>query len=102
MENVEKCQYIREKWEYYCRERSGVKKLREDAEKERQAGIQGQWQHGSPARKSLEQVKCCSDTDCTPRMMKQAFLALKGGDWEEYKSIFRTEVKATECFFLTE
>ena len=28
--------------------------------------------------------------------MKQAFFALQGGDWEEYKSIFRTEVKATE------
>ena len=53
--------------------------FREDAEKERQAGIQGQWQHESPAREYLEQVKCCSDIDCTHRMMKQAFLALKGG-----------------------
>ena len=91
-----KDQYIREMWEYYCSERSRVKKVREDAEKGRQAGIQGPWQHESPARESLEQVRCCNDTDCTPRMMKQAFLALKGGDWEEYKSIFRTEVKATE------
>ena len=32
-------------------------------------------------------------------MVLQAFLALKGGDWEEYKSIFRTEVKATEWAF---
>ena len=32
-------------------------------------------------------------------MMKQAFLALKGGDWEDYESIFRTEVKATEWAF---
>ena len=31
--------------------------------------------------------------------MKQAFLALKGGDWEEYKNVFRTEVKATEWAF---
>ena len=44
--------------------------------------------------KYLEQVQRCIDTDCTPRVMKQAFLALKGGDWEEYKSIFRTEVKS--------
>ena len=28
-----------------------------------------------------------------------AFLALKGGDWEEYKCIFRTEVKATGWAF---
>ena len=47
-----------------------------------EAGIPGQWHHESPAREYLEQVKCCSDTDCTPRMMKQAFLALKGGDWK--------------------
>ena len=38
--------YIREMWECYCQERLRVfKKIREDAEKERQAGIQGQWQH---------------------------------------------------------
>ena len=51
------------------------------------------------SREYLEQVKCCNDTDCTPRMMKRAFLALKEGSWEEYKNIFRTEVKATEWAF---
>ena len=35
-------QYIREMWEYFLRERSRVKKFREEAERERQAGIQGQ------------------------------------------------------------
>ena len=83
-------QYMREMWAYYCRERLRVQKFREDAGKERQTGMQGQWQHESPAREYLEQVKCCSDIDCTHRMVKQAFLA-----WEEYKSNFRTEVKAT-------
>ena len=34
-----------------------------------------------------------------PKMMKQAFPALKGGYWEEYNSIFRNEVKATEWPF---
>ena len=47
----------------------------------------------------MEKVKCCNDTDCTPRMMKQAFLALKGGDLEEYKRIIRVEAKATEWAF---
>ena len=32
-------------------------------------------------------------------MIKQSFLALEGGDWEEYKSTFRTEVKAAEWTF---
>ena len=64
-------QYIRELWEYYLRERSRVKKFREEAERERQAEIQGQWEQESPAREYLEQAKCCHDTDCSPRMLKQ-------------------------------
>ena len=59
--------------EKFCQERAGVKRFREEAEEERQAGIQGQWQLESPAREYLEQVKCCNDTDCTHRMMMQAF-----------------------------
>ena len=61
-------QYMREMLEFCCRERSRVKKLREDAERERQAGLQGQWQHESPAMEYLEQVKCCNDSDCTHRL----------------------------------
>ena len=72
-----------------------MNKFREQAEEEKQVGIQGQWQLESPAREYLEQVKCCHDTYC----MKQAFLALKGGDWEEYKSILRTDLKAARWAF---
>ena len=96
MENDGKRKYTREMWENYCRERLRETSFREDAEKERQAGIQGQWQHDSPTKEYLERVKCCNDTECTHRMMKRAFLALKGGDWEEYESTFRTKLKATE------
>ena len=32
-------------------------------------------------------------------MTKYGFFALKGGDWEEYKSIFKVEVKAAEWAF---
>ena len=47
----------------------------------RNTGSSGQLK--SKAREYLEQVKCCSDTDCTHRMMKQGFLALRSGEWEE-------------------
>ena len=47
-----------------------------DAEKEKQEGIQGQWQRESPAKEYLEQVKRCAGTDCTPRMMKYGNFAL--------------------------
>ena len=71
-------QYIRGMWEYFSCERLTVKNSREDAEKEKQEGIQGQWQREFPAKEHLEQMKCCNDTDCTPRMMKQEFFVLKG------------------------
>ena len=32
-------------------------------------------------------------------MMKQAFFTLKGGGWDEYKSIFRVHAIATEWVF---
>ena len=80
-------------------ERDRVKRFREQAEEEKQAGIQGQRQLESTAKEYLEQGKCCDDTDCTDRMMKQGFVALKSGDWEEYRSIFRTELKTTEWAF---
>ena len=61
--------------------REKVKKFREDAE-EKQEGVQGQWQRESPAKESAA--------------MTLIALALKGGDWEAHKSIFRVQAKATE------
>ena len=89
----EKCENI------FAKERVRVKRFREQAEEERQAGTQGQWQLESPGREYLEQVKCCNDTDCTHRMMKQGFVAMKSGDWEEYENTFRKEVKVSEWAF---
>ena len=83
-----KDQYLHGMWEYFPpRKKSRVKRFRELAEEEKQAGIQGQWQQESPARECLEQVKCCHDTDCNEPMMKKGFTALKNGIWEEYKTI---------------
>ena len=36
--------------------------VQKEAEKEKQEGIQGQWQHDSLAKDHLEQVKCCKNT----------------------------------------
>ena len=91
--------YVREMWEYFCQERARVKRFRDEAEEERPAGIQGQWQLESPARGYLEQVKCCNDTDCTHRMMKQGFLAFKSGVWKKIKYTFRNEVKVSAWAF---
>ena len=84
-----KDQYIQGMWEYFSLEGAKAKEFLKDAEEEKQDGIQGQWQRESPAKEFLEQVKSSADTDCTPKMMKYGYSALKGGDWEEYKSIFK-------------
>ena len=68
-EFVEKKAYRGRLWKMIGKN-STYEKCGEEAEKERQAGIQGQWQQESTAREYLEQVKCCNDTDCTQRMMR--------------------------------
>ena len=94
-----KAQHVREMWQYFCQQRSRVKKLREEAEKEREAGMHGQRQQEPAAGEYWEQVECCNDPDCTHRVMKHGFLALKSGEWEEYKNTFRNQVKVTEWAF---
>ena len=69
-----KDQYRRRLWEY-----SPVRNRK-----------QGQWQRESPAKENLEKVKCRKDTDIVLQDDET------GGDWEEYKSIFRVQAKATE------
>ena len=64
--------------------------------KEKQEGVQGQWQRESPAKEYLEQVKSSADTDCNLKMMKFGYFALKGGDWVENKNIFKVEMSATD------
>ena len=89
-------QYVREMREHFCQENSKSKKVSTGCQRRKAsrntrsvaAGITSQ-------RVLLEQVRCCNDTDSTHRMMKQGFIALKSGDWGEYKSKIRAEVKAT-------
>ena len=90
---------VRGMWEIFSPRTKQSKEVSRAGSREKQAGIQDQWQMESTARENLEQVKCCHDTDCTKSMMKKGFTALKGGDWEEYDNTFRKEVKATEWVF---
>ena len=64
---------MQEVWEYFPWERAKANQFLKDAEKEKQEGVQGHWQREFPAKEYLEQVKCCTDTDCTPRTMKHGF-----------------------------
>ena len=42
---------------------------------------------GIVSQRVLETSKFYNNSDCTHRMMKQGFFAMKSGEWEEYKNI---------------
>ena len=90
---MEKEPYLCGMWEHFSCERSKAKKVRQLADEEKQAVIQGQW---PPARDYSEQVKCCHDTDCNESVVKNGFTALKNGTWEEHKETFMEKMKASE------
>ena len=86
-------------WEYFSFERAKAKKFMKDVKKIKQEEIQEQWQHESSVKEHLEQVKCCTDTESTQRMMKHCPFALKSGEWEEYRSIFKVEVRVDRASY---
>ena len=63
---LRKDQFIQGMWEYFSYARAKAKKFLRDAKRDKQEGIQGQWQQESPAKEFLKQVKSSADTDCTP------------------------------------
>ena len=94
----EKTGFFSKNVEYFSLARTKPKKSK--GSWEREAGrFQGQWQQESPVKEFLEQVKSSADTDCTSKMMRCGYFALKDGDWEEHKTIFKVEVSATEWAF---
>ena len=76
--------HLRGMWIYFLQERIRVKRFRELADEEKQAGTQGQWQQDPPAKEYLEQMTCCHD-DCNEPMMS--------------KETFRKEMEASEWAF---
>ena len=52
-------------WEYFSLERDEAKRIRDDAAREKQEGIQGQWQQESPLREILEHARRNEDVECS-------------------------------------
>ena len=93
---MENEQFIRGMWEYFTLKRAEAKKILEDASRERQEGIQGQWQQESPFREVLEQVRRNVDIGCDAQMMRKGCIALRDGSWEEFKEGCREKEKSSE------
>ena len=58
-------------------------------------GVSGSW--NCQLKSTWSKLKCCALIDA--QMMKQGFVAMKSGDWEENQNTFRKEVKVTEWAF---
>ena len=72
-----------------------AKKILEDAARERQEGILGQWQQESPFRKVLEQVKGNLDMGCGAQMMRKSYIVTRDGSWEEFKERHKAKEKSS-------
>ena len=82
-------QFVRGMWEYFTLKRAQAKKILEDAARERQEGIQGQWQQESPFREILEQVRGKVGMGCCPQMLRKGYIAMRDDSWEEFKKEYR-------------
>ena len=89
-------QFLRGMWEYFTLARAEVRKTLADASREKQEGIQGQWQQESHLRVVLKQVKRNADTDCGSQMMRRGSLAMKSGRWVDLKERYRKEGQSSE------
>ena len=69
-------QFIRGVWEYFTLKRAEVKKILDDGSRERQEGIQGQWQQESPFREIMEQVRGNADMRCSAQMIRKSFFTI--------------------------
>ena len=82
--------------EYLTLKRAEASKILADASRERQEGMQGQWQQESPSREVLEQVIGNADMGCGSHMMRQGYFAMRNDSWEEFKEGYSKEEKSSE------
>ena len=72
-------------WAHFTLKRAEAKEILEDAARERQEGIQGQWQQASPFREVLEQARGTVETGCSAQIMRGSFIAKRDDSWEEFR-----------------
>ena len=75
-------QFTRGMWEYFTLLRTEAKRIRDDAAREKQEGIQGQWQQESPFREILEHARRDEDMGCSSESMRRNYLAIRDSRWE--------------------
>ena len=83
-------------WEYFTLKK-GMGKEDGSGRRSRKTRKQGQWQHESPFKDVLEQVK--RSADCGPQTMRRAYSEMTLGGWESLQEECRKEGKLCEWIF---
>ena len=68
-----------------------------DAAREKQEGIQGQWQQESFFREILEQTRRNEDTGCSSEVMRKGFVATRDSMWYDFNEECRVKGMSSEC-----
>ena len=66
-----------------------AKRVRDDAARQKQEGIQGQWQQESPFSEVLELARRNEGVGCSSEIMHRSCLAMRDSRWEEFKRRMR-------------
>ena len=78
-------QLTRGMWEYFTFQRAEGKRIRDEAAREKQEGIQGQWQQESPFREILEKARRHEDMGCSSEIMRTGHFTIRDSRWEEFE-----------------
>ena len=82
-------------WEYFTLKRAEAKRIRDDAAREKQEGVQSQWQQESPFREILEQARRNEDVGCSSEVVRKGFFAIRDSRWEDFKEECRVKGKSS-------
>ena len=89
-------QFTRGMWEYVTLRRAEAKRIRDDAAREKQEGIQGQWQQESPFREVLEQARRNKYMGCSSEVIRKGCVAGKDSRWQDFKEECKVKGKSSE------
>ena len=59
--------------------------IRDDAAREKQEGMQGQWQQGSPFKIILKRARRNEDVGCSSEVLQKGFFAIRDSRWERFQ-----------------
>ena len=76
-------QLTRGVWEYFTLNRAEAKRIRDDAAREKQEGISGQWQQEYSSREILEDARRNEDMVCSSEILRRSYLAIRDSRCEE-------------------